>query len=195
MKRMAILAAVLVLCIALFAACAPINPNGPDDPNQNKPEADAVELVSSLYGTIAQAVKLQQSVVVTSGKITQYESHRTYTAQQGGYAVQGSTRRLNDLSADTAYTTTEINEQVEKAEYVGSIMFNKGFYDSYKLEDNTFTAVIKDGKAGDALGVDISQAVFNVNFEVKLSANKVSSVSISYVTGQSNVAIQITFEY
>lgn len=160
---------------------------------------DAIEKYRSAYDEIADAESITESIEIYSGKLEAYERVTEYKKGEEGYEKTTRTKRLNDLESAEAYSESESEEQVKKAEnYAGKLEIDeKYFEDGYKISESQLQATIKSGTVREFLGIDSQLPAPTDEFKVTMSLaqEKLSTITFNYVSGIYNVAISIQFGY
>lgn len=198
MKKFFLALSALILCIGLFAGCETLNP--PDEGGEGT-EGPAVvsplEGIGKCYETVAEATSFTQTIGISSGKIVQYESSKSYVKEGNSYKVTGTVKRLNDITEDTPYTETVIDETVVAGEFDVRLKFDELYYSTWKVEDNTLTAVVNDSSVGLALGIAgaLPAPVHGMELTVKTDGTHVERIDIGYASGSSTVTIVLEFTY
>lgn len=198
MKKILLALSVLIACIGIFVGCDTLTPSdqqptGPD----SEPTVSPLAAIEACYAKIGEAESIAQTITITGGKVTQYESSKTFTKEGGSYRVEGTVKRLNDLTADTAYTETTVSETVAAGEFDVRVKFDELYYSGWEVKDNTLTATVNDNSVKLALGItgDLPAPVHNMQLTVATDGTHVKSIGIGYASGSSTVAIALTFTY
>lgn len=197
MKKFLSILSALILCVGIFVGCDTLQT--PDDGGNDDPPAVVSPLIGigECYEKIQDASAIKQTIAITSGKITQYESSKTYTKEGSSYRVTGTAKRLNDITEEQPYSETVINETVAAGEFDVRLKFDELYYSSWNVENNTLTAVIKDSSVGLALGLSgsLPAPVRNMQMTVKTDGTRAERIDIEYVSGNSTVTIALEFTY
>ncbi len=198
-KILTLLAASLFLFILVGCNETLKDPNQTDGPSGTpEPEGPTpVEIIEEKYTRLDEATVIQKKVSISSGTLLQYESSTTYTSTGTAYTVTGTEKTLNPLTAETPYTTTEINKTVSKGEFEGSILFDAKYYSSCTVEDGVFDGRVNDTYVTTVLGIgnELSAPVHGMTLRVTTDEKHVTGITISYASAASDVAITLTFTY
>lgn len=186
-RKLVLLAALLVLAVALFAAC-------------EKPLV-GLDLLQQQYNDIVYAKSIKQQITISAGELVQFESSKTFAKVEQGYTVTGTERKLNDLDAETPFAETTVNEKVQSASgslptlKLSDAYFETGFY--LPETGNSLRATVKQANIKDVFGVtgDLPAATDNLTLELEVSAGHVSAVRIAYDSEGSQVVISLTMTY
>ena len=169
-----------------------------DDP----PVVDGMENWQKMYERIADAVEIDQTIIISRGKLIQFESGKTITATDNGYSVVGSEKVLNEVNLDTdgAYMNTPVSYQVNSAaEFAPTLTLRaENFETGYTLTSILFDARVRSGKDGVTLGLteQLPSTTNDMTLSLSSDGERITSISINYIaSNQSTVRIVLTFEY
>lgn len=188
-----------VFCLALVAGCdSPILGivPGTGEETPSVTEKTALEAVAEKYEKVSEAKNIGRTVEVYSGKLLQYSSEKTYQKTDGGFAVTGTVKRLNDLSADTAYTETKISETVGAGTFEGGLKLSAMYLTDATVKEGKLEARVADGDVERVFGTEaLPSAVHGLKLTVETNEDHVTSIGIEYASGSSSVTISLTFAY
>lgn len=189
-KRIVLLASVIaLLAIAMAVLCA-CNPEA---------QLTGMELVQQQYNEIATAKSIRQQISIKSGKMTQFESDKTYAKTEEGYTVTGTEKRLNGADADKLFDEKAINEQLQKAvEATPTLKLDERYFqEGYRLTETGLTANVKAENIKDVFGItgELKAPTDNLMLELSVTSGHISSVRISYDSSGSQVTITLTMTY
>ena len=190
-KTILALTAISCLAAVMLTACTP---EGEIIEQNNNFSA-----ITEAYEKVYDAEKITREVEITDGSLIVYESVKTYELDGEEYAVTFTTKRLNDLTAEEAYTVTEETTTAAKAtEFTDSLDFKKEYFeDGYKLSETSFTATVKSEHVKDFLGIaeELPAATDEFKVTASLSSGKLTSFQATYLSGNYNISITLSFEY
>lgn len=188
-KRYIVLLTVILVCATLaLAAC-----NGTE-------QLTSMEILRQRYGEIGSAKSIEQKITVQSGNFTQFESVKTYLKTQNGYDVTGTEKRLNDATASEAYAVKTVSEQVSAAEGAApTLKLDENYFETgFRLTETGLTASVKADNVKDVFALDdgeLKAPVSNLTLELNTSKDKLTTVKIKFVSGGSNVTVELTMTY
>lgn len=202
MKKLLIAIATLILGMGILGGCGstllPTLPGGGEEPGGGgTAPTTPLEALEEKYSKISEAKTIGRIIEIESGSLLQYRREETMTKAGSGYAVEGTVKRLNDLSAEQPYTESEVSELVKSAEFSVEMQFDELYFKSSKFEGNTFEADIRDGSVGTVLGIseELPAPVKNMHMKMMADDKHVTKIELSYVSESSTVGIVLTFTY
>lgn len=159
-----------------------------------------LDLFAQKYSEIASAKSIEQHITITSGSLTQYESAKTFAKTDAGYSVTGSTRSMNTADADKAFTVVEVNETVTSiAGGVPTLKLNEAYFEAgFRLTETSLAAVVKQANVKDVFALEdsaIAAPTADLQLELTLSGEHLTSATISYTSQGSNVVITLSIAY
>ena len=179
--------ALLIVCAAtmIFAACG------------GKADELTLEAVKEAYDTVSQATKVEESIEIKQAKIVQYSERKEYALSGDTYTVTGSTKTLNGLEADDAYTLAEIETYtVNKAEaFTGALGLSEANVESATAEDGKLTVSVKAGKEKDFFNLQTLADVSSMQAVFAVTSSRLDEVVVTYTSGTSTVTVSIAFTY
>ncbi|MCH5159713.1 MAG: hypothetical protein J1F66_02555 [Clostridiales bacterium] len=188
-----IVAILLLIVIALIIVLSLLKPN-PDDVG-----VDELEAWQKMYEKIVDAQAIEQKILITKGEWEQFSSDKTLTATDSGYSVVGSEKKLNDLSADEAYTVTPISYEVNKTtEFAPTLTFKAEYFETgYTVTSVSLKTNVVAGKETAVLGLkeQLSAPTANMTLTLASDGERVTSIAINYTSIGSAVNITLTFTY
>ena len=192
--------AMVVTCAAafVFAACNDGEEQKPNGGTETPEEQGlTIETVRKAYETISQATKIEENIEIKSGALVQYTEEREYSLSEGAYTVTGSTKKLNGLDANEAYTETEIEAHtVSKADaFNGVLGLDEANVENVTVNENTLSLSVKAGREKDFLKLQTLTNADAMKATFALDETKLGEVEITYSAGTSTVTVTLTFTY
>ena len=205
MKKFALIAVSILLGLMVLAGCDMLSPGGSvggtDGPGGTQTvEKTPLEEISEKYAKLADAATVSQTIGITSESgVVQYESQKTYTKKGSGYQLQGTEKRLNKLSSGKAdpYTETTVEEIVKTGAFTPQLELDELYFTSNKIEDGTLEATVLDSTVETVLGIgeDLPAPVHGMTLKIVTDEKHVTSMDITYTSGDSHIAISLRFGY
>ena len=185
-KRIVLLTAILVLAALICAACTD--------------KLTPMEQINKYYEGISEATEIEQRIEIKTGSMLQYESSKKYTKQGDSYLVTGTEKRLNSLTAETPYTEKTTNETIQgNAEFAATLKLDESYFESgYSLSTSGLTANISKEHLKDVLTLtdaELTAPVDNAKLQLTISDGHLTSLTVTYDSGSSSVAITLSFNY
>lgn len=187
MKKRYLVVAVLLAAVLVLSACV-----------QTPPEA--IEVLRQKYSEISSAKSIKQEITITKGNFTPFESVKTYTKTENGYTVRGSEKTMNDADADKPFTEVQIDTTVGSAAGAApSLTLDTAYFETgFRLTETGLNATVKQANVADVLGVegtDLKAPTDSMVLEMVISNQVLSTVRITYASGEYNVVILLTVGY
>lgn len=185
----AVLILTLIAVTAAFAGClAGVGTSGDD---VIRPYREAYEKIQSAEG-------IEQTIEITEGKLVVFERKCEYVKNGDIYNVQATEKRLNNLTAEEAYTRTEENATAPANEFKSKINLNEEYFLNVKSERSTFTAEVKSGNEKNVFSLTELSAS-DMKIALTLSGEKLTKFETTYKATEKSktysVSVTISFVY
>lgn len=201
MKKILIVTLTFLMCLGLLTGCDTLlitSPEGGEGSGGDKP-VTALEEFQQKYEKISEARLIGQSVTVKSGSLLQYSREKTFEKAGSGYAVEVTEKRLNDLSAEEPYTVTQDSYPVHGKAAEFSLDLDELYLKNLVIDAEAFTleAEVREGSAETMFGIagTLPAPAHGMHLSMAADAVHLLSFKLTYVSGNSDVAIELTFTY
>lgn len=171
------------LIIAIGALALAIAGCAAEDTDENMLKA-----YESAYSKVSEATLIEQDVEIAAGKLIVYTREKTYEKSGSVYSVTVKEKRLNDLSAETAYTETEESGESEAGDFAGKLKFAEDSFEKLEVKGGKLIAQVKDGKESEVIADVNLEDVKDMKLELTLASGKLTGIKISYLRAKDNTS-------
>lgn len=164
-----------------------------------------IEIYQSGYAGIGSAVKIEETIQISDGRLIPYIYEATYQKGEGVYTVTETEKNINAIitGEEEEYTSTTTEKQAQTAETsVTKLDLNTANLKSLNITATTLKAEIAEDKLGEVLGLKATMpaTVDGAELTLTLSGTKLTDMLITYSSKTEtsktySVTITLSFTY